>query len=175
MPTNSSTQTYRPGCVTAYAVLLFLGGALNLLGTLANLGSGGNVSILFIGLLLAGLAIMTGAGLWQMKIWGWWLAVAFQAVAIISSFIGGIAAIAVSLLINGAIFYWFYQNKKLFEGNYTPTEEELNGLSNRTGLIVGGLIVFVVILPICTIAFLTLMGDQIGQVFNEITTTLSSP
>ncbi len=69
-PVSAAELAERPGCVTAYAVLLFIGAALITLGAIA-LAGGGDVGGLELVLLLAvaGAEIAIGAGLWRMKNW----------------------------------------------------------------------------------------------------------
>lgn len=145
-PTSSgSTPTIRrPGCVTVYAILLWLGGALILLSVLCS-GVGSlpgypsefalGTPLMMTVLGFAAIAsIITGVGLWGMKTWGWWLVVILQssglAISAIRFFVfalaGGMAKIVVSLtstcissLVSAVILYWFVTNRGLF-GVGTP-------------------------------------------------------
>jgi hypothetical protein len=86
-------QQERPGCVTAYAILLWAGAGLALIIAFCGLasflgtvgGSLGGFEIIIIGVLLVLLAInvVSGIGLWQMKKWGWALVVVLHAFSII--------------------------------------------------------------------------------------------
>ncbi len=106
----SARAVNRPGCISAYAILLWLGGAFYILSALclgvaglidtSNLaryvGEVGDSSVmiaLLVGAVCLGLLgvvpIVTGVGLWQMKDWAWWLVVVLQSL--------GLALTAVSL------------------------------------------------------------------------------
>ena len=108
----------RPGCVTAYAILLWIGGALYALGALcvgfsgvmgaASYGSASDrastgaasMGILLVIAACIGLfalvPIITGVGLWKMKNWAWWLVVIFQSL--------GLAGALLSLCANVLVF-----------------------------------------------------------------------
>ena len=104
MPDASPTQVNRPGCVTAYALLLWLGGGLYLVAALC-IGLFGLVPAFpdgraaastgpaLIGALCLGLfsllPIFLGVGLWRMRRWAWWLIVILQSL--------GLAGLALSL------------------------------------------------------------------------------
>lgn len=109
----SARPVNRPGCISAYAILLWLGGALYILGALCiggmgltetsnlarSVGEAGGSSAtiaLLIGAVCLGLLgvvpIVTGVGLWQMRDWAWWLVVVLQSL--------GLALTAVSLCLN---------------------------------------------------------------------------
>jgi hypothetical protein len=136
----------RPGCVTAYAVLMWIGGGLVVIGGLCTLSSvvgfggglGGAEVILFgVLLLLASINVVTGIGLWQMKKWGWALVVVTNGLSVAAQLCSmafsvlittgsGIEYLAseptllcgnlVSLLVSGFVLYWFVTNRELFNG-----------------------------------------------------------
>ena len=76
-PAYDSAAVERPGCVTAYAILSWLGAAVYLIAAfvvgigLASESVAAGVGLLVCGWLLAAIPIATGVGLWQMKKWGW--------------------------------------------------------------------------------------------------------
>lgn len=134
----------RPGCVSVYAVLLWISGGLGVIGGLCTLsgltglveGGVGIAELLLMGisLLFAAIYIVTGYGLWQMKKWAWALVVIYHSLAVIGGLIGlaggfflivdsAAAELSVylcsalfSLALNGYILYWFIQNRALFNG-----------------------------------------------------------
>jgi hypothetical protein len=149
-PDEREQRQERPGCVSVYAVLLWIGAGLYVLGAL--LLSVTSLSIdepvfLFLSCLLIGLAaipILTGYGLWRMKTWAWAIVVVLQSVGVIlgllsiglnlivmSSFadIGGTSGICgslVGLIVGGVIIYWFTTNRRLF-GIGVTTYETVEG------------------------------------------------
>lgn len=136
----NESKPERPGCVTAYAILLWIGSGLAALGVVCVESGGGGifggaigtVEIclgLFILLLVAG-GFAAGVGIWQMRKWGLVLVLALQSLSIISATLSAMAFIAdassrslaygfgnfVGLAINGYIIYWFITNRALFNG-----------------------------------------------------------
>ena len=135
----------RPGCVTAYVLLLWLAAAIPLLVVawffIADpLGSAmvdGAIIFFdtfmlpfFIAALPALLAVATGIGLWLMKRWGVWLLSILLAFVAILGFValqilsfGGflrasttLICLVVGLLANGLVLYWYVKNRFLFNG-----------------------------------------------------------
>lgn len=196
MAQNAESLPYersRPGCVTAYAVLIWLGGAFLALGTLSLLFEGDPSAI--CGSVFVILTAVIGYGLWQMQEWSWWLVIILQSLSLIGSLLGlvfaftepstaaGILSSLVSAAVSGGILYWFATNRSLFSGTRafravvaedgTTTQEPVPSTSNQTGIIIAGAIVAVVcIIPAVIIAILTLLGPQIGNVFSRITSGL---
>lgn len=92
MATNWAKRE-RPGCVTAYAILLWVGAALGLFAGLCGLssmmsfagGGLGGFEFIIIGMLLVLLAInvVTGIGLWQMKKWGWAMVIVLHGLSVL--------------------------------------------------------------------------------------------
>jgi len=136
----SKNKPERPGCVTAYAILLWIGSGLAVIGIFcAETGYGGffggPIGIfeiclgLFFSLLLA-LGVAAGIGIWQMRKWGWALVLVLQTLSIITSTLSALALLAGSnvenaaaaagnllgLMISGYIIYWFITNRALFNG-----------------------------------------------------------
>lgn len=134
------TKRDRPGCVTAYALLLWIAGSLYIIGALCvgisgfgAIGGGlGSFEICLglLSLLLAAVPVAAGVGIWQMRTWGWALVIVMQSLSILlavlqivvftlagaadnlSLFAGSIIGLAVS----GYIVYWFAKNRALFDG-----------------------------------------------------------
>lgn len=129
----------RPGCVTVYAVLLWLLGGLYLVGSLlvilASLLDSDFVLffLALFGLLLAAIPIVIALGLWKMKAWAWYVVVIVQSIGILGGLLslgttllgaaasegGGYLAFPIvgnliGLFISGVILYWFITNRKAF-------------------------------------------------------------
>lgn len=179
----------RPGCITAYAVLLWLGGGLFILSSFSLLSdpSFGPLGAAISGL-FAILLIGIGIGLWRMQSWGWWLVVILQSLGLLTAFfslIGGVILNGlVSGLVSGGILYWFITNRRLFleAHTYRPgvgsDGKPVNDLTqtsknNNTTFIIVGVILAVFLVPVCIIAILALLGPQIGDVFSRITSGLA--
>jgi hypothetical protein len=98
---TSSPIVNRPGCITAYAILLWIGGGLYVIAALcgglgglyyaANPSQSSQAALtvpLLIGAVCIGLfallPIFMGVGLWQMKNWAWWLVVILQSLGMAS-------------------------------------------------------------------------------------------
>jgi hypothetical protein len=191
--TNVESEVYypdRPGCVTAYAVLLWLGGGLMALGSLIafiNPMEGPIVGIV-VGI-FALLPIMTGVGLWRMHKWGWWLVVVTQSLGVAGALFNLLSGLLLEAIVTGAIsggiLYWFINNRQLFLGPFTQhtnvgveSEPVVGGApaskNNNTTVIVVGIVLAVFLVPVCLIAFLTLLGPEIGDVFSRIVNELSA-
>ena len=177
----------RPGCITAYAVLLWLGGGLLVLSTLSLFSESSTGSAIFSGL-FAIFLIAIGIGLWQMQSWGWWLVVIVQSLSVLAallSLIGGAVLYGLaSGSISGGILYWFFTNRQLFIGTSSqvasidPNGEPIpaQASASKTVVIVG-IILAVFLVPVCIIAalsLLALLGPQIGDVFSRITSGLAA-
>jgi hypothetical protein len=200
----------RPGCITAYAILLWLGGGLYVLLALLNGVFGlsdpetavyGLVTAVCIGL-FAAIPIITGIGIWKMKMWGWWIVVILNSLGVafglLYLLIGVIAAIEtldavaliigalIGLAINGGILYWFLKNRALFGNKQTgqtamgPNGELIEKPTGQSGTnatviaVVIGVVAIFCMIPVVTIALLTLLGPQIGNVFSRITAGLGT-
>lgn len=185
----------RPGCITAYAVLIWLGGVLFAFTTFDFI-SKGNPAALCGGVFVI-LAIITGYGLWQMREWSWWLVVILQSLSLLGSLFSlfavltspyvseGILGPLVGAVGSGIILYWFVTNRSHFLGAPVyrtvvgPDGETMQELvspsgSSKTGIIVAGVVILVVVVPVVIIAILTLLGPQVGNVFSRIVTGLES-
>lgn len=181
----------RPGCITAYALLLWLGGAGLLFIAFSApsdpfLGPEAAIAPAFFALVL----IATGIGLWQMSVWSWWLVVIIQSFGVLGalfSLIGGdILNAIVSGTVSGGILYWFITNRHLFlTGTAYRTSVSSDGesvveqvsvsRSNVSTAVIVGVILVICVAPVVIIAILTLLGPQIGDVFSGIVDGLSAP
>lgn len=202
----------RPGCVTAYAILAFVGAGIYIIGGMI-FGFSGLTDPEFAGFSLfialcmgifAIIPIVMGIGLWKMAKWGWWiviittiLGIGIGLLNILSSFLllasessgafGTLCGSILGLAINGYIFYWFFQNRSLFDG--PPVYEKVVGpdgeiiekpvskssVDGMTIIIIVGVFGFLCLMPVVLIAVLTLLGPQIGDVFSRITAELGTP
>lgn len=149
----------------------------------------------------AAIPIIMGLGIWRMTKWGWWLVMIVHllwlALVALSFLIGGLLVFddpasgisyvcgsGIGLAILGFILYWFFTNRELFlrpakmeqvlgpDGQFV---EKPAGQTNEQimviAVIVGTVAIFCLI-PIVTIAILTLLGPQIGNVFSRVTAGL---
>jgi hypothetical protein len=191
--TNVESEVYypnRPGCVTAYAVLLWLGGGFLLLGSLSLFFDPAESPLagIFAGL-FALFSIITGVGLWRMQKWGWWLVVITQSLGVVAALFSLISGLLLNGIVTGAvsggILYWFVNNRQLFLSPFTQHtsvgaegEPVVGGApvakSNNTIVIVVGIVLAVFLVPVCIIAILTLLGPEIGNVFSRIVNELSA-
>lgn len=147
------------------------------------------------------LPILTGIGLWKMTMWGWWLVVVVNGLGVAGSLLNLLVTVllvsqepdaistlcgsVIGLAIYGYIFYWFITNRSLF-GSYTtqtvmgPDGELIKervrttGFDTASAVAIVGVIAVVCLIPIMTIAILTLLGPQIGNVFSRITAGLEA-
>ncbi|MBX3058973.1 MAG: hypothetical protein KF770_21105 [Anaerolineae bacterium] len=199
----------RPGCVTAYAVLLWLAAAVYICGALTvGVFSLSDTNMAAIGLILALIVaafavipILMGIGLWKMTMWGWWLVVISNGLGVMGgllNLLGGMllltedpTAIAtlcgavIGLAINGYILYWFITNRVLFgsyttqnvvglEGEIIKERVRTTGFDTASAIAIVGMVAVLCLIPIFTIAILTLLGPQIGNVFSRITAGLEA-
>lgn len=133
-------QVERPGCITIYSILLWLGGGIGVpIALLFLIGFsfvGWETAELFFfaaGLLTGGfylglalLSIAGGIGIWGMKRWGWWLVVLAQLISLgfialdsifqVQQGNGGVDASG-SCTSPGSVIVlvWFIRNRHLFE------------------------------------------------------------
>ena len=192
---SDSSSPYRPGCITVYAILIWLGGALFALGTFSLISEGSSAAV--CGGIFVILAAVIGYGLWHMQKWSWWLVIILQSLSLLGSLFTVIAAFSLpttsgedflSPLVSGAvsagILYWFGKNRSLFAGEPTyrtvvgPNGETIREPvppdNNKIVIIIVGIFLLVFIVPVVTIAILTLLGPQIGNVFSGIVQGLES-
>ena len=185
----------RPGCVTAYAVLIWLGGALFAISTVSFISEGNPAAI--CGGVFVILAAIIGYGLWQMREWSWWLVIILQSLSLAGSLFmmfvvltspfasEGILGPLASAVVSGVILYWFATNRSHFAGEpvyrtvvgpdgETVREQVQPSGSNKTVIIVVGVVLLVVVVPVVIIAILTLLWPEIGNVFSRIVEGLES-
>lgn len=122
---GDSDPMQRPGAISVLAVLNILGGAFSLLAGLAIVTTstdegGAVVGIGVIYLLISGIQITTGIGLWNLRPWGRTLQIVLACIGLIGFPIG--------TLISGLILYYLFRPgiKVLFSGkppaDLTPDE-----------------------------------------------------
>lgn len=191
----------RPGCVTAYAVLLWLVSGLLALSSLGLFAepTADPLTAAWSGLFALVLAAIA-FGLWTVQAWGWWFVVIIHSLSIIAALFNLVSgmflvdASGASLsfdalaggVVSGSILYWFITNRRLFldpyphhalvspEGKLVVEGTPRSKNSNTTMIIVGVLLA-VFLVPVCIIAILTLLGPDVGEVFSRITNELSTP
>lgn len=129
----ANTVVDRPGCVTAYAVLLGIAAVFLVLGgwiggsTLMSEGDD-EIGLLIIvaGTIGAVLYFAIARGLWQMRNWARVLVMVVAGLGIAGNLITmcvsitgnaagvGIISGLISVVVGGIIFFWFYDNAYLF-------------------------------------------------------------
>lgn len=149
---GAETTPNRPGCVSAYAILLWISSGLGVISMLCVLSglTGLEARVGIFEIVLAGVAlifaaiyVVAGIGLWKMRKWGWALVVVMHTLTLIGALLGllGILFLAVgseliqltpylfgnliNLAVSGLILYWFIKNRELFNG--TPTYKRVIG------------------------------------------------
>jgi hypothetical protein len=124
-----STYTHeydRPGCVTAYAILMGIAaGILGILGLVGGLVGGEVVLGLFVGVMSV-LYFFLARGLWQLKNWARILLIVLHGLSIVSGLVRmgiglsdadpsvTICGAAIGLAISGYIIYWFASHGEYF-------------------------------------------------------------
>lgn len=130
----------RPGCVSAYAILMWIAGGIYIIGSFfvaiptASIPDGGAGIAVFTFVcmgLFAAIPILVGIGLWRMKQWAWWLVVIGQSLGVLGAALNVVFSLLVpdgetasfsiggsifGGLLNGAILYWFITNRHYFFG-----------------------------------------------------------
>lgn len=177
----------RPGCVTAYAFLAWLGALIALCGALGSSPSlveeAGPVGLL-VPVVLVGLALLplaTGIGVWRMRNWGWALVVVSHtfsslssllvlAVALFSGELRLITQNIVSLVVAAIVLYWFITNRRLFGIGSKKSGDDTTLLLAT----LGGSVLLLFLFGCGLIVLLTLLGPQIGNVFSQITSGLGA-
>ena len=118
----------RPGCVTAYAVLLVIGAILIGLGGFVvgsdqSLAGGGSIVVIVLALVWAVLKFLLARGLWRQKNWARILIVIIGALSAVINLLAGCAARNSSATVSGIasglvmafIAYWFAMHREYFE------------------------------------------------------------
>ncbi len=116
-------QRQRPGCVTAFAILVVIGAIFSALGgiitvVLGPAGDVGNRIGAVTALALAGVYIAVVAGLWQLKSWARVATIVLLSLNMlvgVALLAGGFFLAVIALLVNGYCLYWFITNKQVFE------------------------------------------------------------
>jgi hypothetical protein len=141
LETRHSRTNGRPGCITVYVCLMGLGMILGLCmltlllsdspyctdmdedgqeecGTFGeqmagetHISAGTWTGILVAALIYQGFLMY---GLWNMRLWGWWLAVIAQLLAILQSLCNLSPAAAITWILSGVVLWWFFRNKQRF-------------------------------------------------------------
>lgn len=124
-PSTNATGE-RPGCVTAYAVLLGIAGVIFALGGIL-MSEGDDGLLLFVGGIIGALlCFVLARGLWRMRKWARVLAMVVVGLGIAGNllriselFTGDISgqvlvSSVIGLFVGGIIVYWFYDNGHLF-------------------------------------------------------------
>ena len=143
----------RPGCVTAYAVLLFVGGGGGLLmplmyafGPSSSMFTTQDLIVMSMSsVILAAFMIATAVGLWRLKRWAVGL-VLVELVHGLANTLYGMATVAaayrgsalltagLSTLFSFVLLSWFVRNRALFQAS--PRDR---------GIVIGGALVLVVV------------------------------
>ena len=144
--TASSQKNVRPGCITAYAILLIGGSVMGLASSacLLALYLGAVITTpdisttmlapeLFYPLPLLVLNLLAALGLWRMRRWGMILVVIniglgfFLALIRLPSFSDASVMIpfVLGVLLNVYILYWFHRNRYKFNGHATLSGSNL--------------------------------------------------
>ena len=181
-------KSERPGCLTAYAILMFFSGGMNLLyafclgsATLTSPSEFGEIGIILPICTGASalLPIILGIGLWLMTKWAWWWMMIGQAGVVVGGILGVIVSFLfnepmfiisavilamVNLAVNGGILYWFFINQDLFNVGDPET-----GVSGETLLtLLAGVAVVMILITGGVILLFTMLGGSIGDIFSGI-------
>ena len=124
----------RPGCVTAYAVLLGVGAAIMVVGGLLSGISEGEFLILLVLVILGVLYFLLARGLWLLRNWARIIVIVTHSLGMAGAIISACLALGsgssgyaytdptysfcsagISLAISGYIIYWFSSNKDYFD------------------------------------------------------------
>jgi hypothetical protein len=184
----------RPGCVTLYALVLWLAAAAHLVVACYVAFSAFTIfqadpavagGIMAVGLGLAFLSFAAGLGLWSMSRYGWGLVFLWQ----LAAFAGGVlliylfatemvlqdpiilsatGVIAGYLVVNGAILYWLLKNRDLF-GPAAEDDGEivLSGRQRVAILLLGGLAVVLLLLGFLLLTP-TIFGPEAGRTLDGL-------
>jgi hypothetical protein len=129
----------RPGCVTAYVVLLGLAWILAGLVALAYVGGeklcveqgscyslsslepAGAVILIVFGLGVFIFYALMIYGLWNMRLWGWWMVVFTHSLNIVLGLCAINSRTVFQWVVSGLILWWFVANKWRFGPTVTPS------------------------------------------------------
>jgi hypothetical protein len=123
------TARKRPGCLGVYAVLLCLVAAGGLIGSIVMF-LGSPLSQGFWACVYAPMAMLPfaiGYGLWQMKMWAWWLVIIGQALSIVVALVenssnGGALNIFITIVVSTGIILWFINIRQQFANDHIAVE-----------------------------------------------------
>jgi general secretion pathway protein G len=144
---GDSDPMQRPGTISVLAVLNFLGGAFTSLGGLAILATAADQGAVVVGigvvyLLISGIQITTGVGLWNLRPWGRTLQIVLACIGLIGFPIG--------TLVSALILYYLFRPgiKALFSGKQASelTPDERASLAELSASGVSAITVIIVIL-----------------------------
>ena len=144
---GDSDPMKRPGTISVLAVLNFLGGAFTLLGGLAIVATATDQGAAVVGigviyLLISGIQITTGIGLWNLRPWGRTLQIVLACIGLIGFPIG--------TLVSALILYYLFRPgiKVLFSGKQAPdlTPDERASLAELSASGVSAITVIIVVL-----------------------------
>ncbi len=133
-PSASATPRERPGCVTLYAALLFLGAAVVAIAgfvVAARVASSNGNVLLSVGALIAiwiiaALYFLLAQGLWQLKNWARIIIIVFQGLGVVANLLAFLLSVGGSsraanlgsavggLIVGGIILYWFSVHGEYF-------------------------------------------------------------
>jgi hypothetical protein len=131
----------RPGCITAYVALLGLGWIFAALAALVFVGgerlcAGPGACYSFSSLRPAAAAVLVVFGLgvfifyavmiyglWNMRLWGWWMIVLTHSLNIVMGFCAINSSTVIQWVVSGLILWWFIANKWRFGPTVTPSEK----------------------------------------------------
>jgi hypothetical protein len=112
----------RPGCVTAFAILLGVAAVFyslgSLLGLLGSFGDTGRLIEIGTTLVLSGLYIAVAIGLWSMKNWARIAVIVLQGLGTLILFgllFSGMLYAVIGIIVGVYIIYWFVVNGKYFK------------------------------------------------------------
>lgn len=108
----------RPGCVTAYAVLLGIGAGVIGLGGIAYGISEESLGGVAFAVVVAALEFLLASGIWRLKNWARIIVIVLQSLGVLAGvitlFSGNVTGL-VSLAIGGYVLYWFASHGEHFE------------------------------------------------------------
>ena len=184
----------RPGCLTIYAVLLFLNGLSTLLAAFAFgfifSASSSEVELPGIGIVLALcmgamslLPIIMGVGIWMMTRWAWWVVIVGQSFALVNSLLFAVGSLFLgdrmfvasaiigamfSVVMNGGFLYYFFINQELFNVGDPET-----GVPFETVLaLLAAMVIVMILIPAALAVFVILLGYSVPDVLNDIVRSL---
>lgn len=113
----------RPGCVTAFVILIVLGAIVAVLQQVFTFVAGpvwdeGNTFGAVVALSIAGLYVAVAVGLWRLQNWARIATIVLLGLTVLLLAVllfNGIFFAVIGLLVNGYCLYWFAVNKHYFE------------------------------------------------------------